>query len=539
MAVGGRSVALCLALNANSAKEVYEDHGGNGSEYGDWTEVTDGTNKTLQEKLTDAKSRAWNSGPDISGPASRFVKSKWKEGISTLGSLSSYWNGNGVSNTAPVAQQPVGGSKSEMDESSLRDNPGDKVQEGSTETMVVSQSDASGSGQNQHGVAKKKKRREIDNLGDTSCKVYVGTRLHQGLSEKSWFLQRTRNNGLETQIRMYRCKNKSEVTVSVITEEIRCMYQKLGQQETQTNYAEYRYGGKTTTMDKVEKETNKPYTMMYTTKDWNAIIKPTDDEVADGTTIKAEETGDVKIAEVRVTTATKGKRIDKKTNNRLICYTTECLNSSRFKSLKIQGKSKEELNHDERSRLLLLCLLIYTGWGLYTGSNETTKVSCDDIDDGETTVSVTQGENSRLLFDTNTEFTFTGTGGSSVEAVEAERREEGATGAERSEGAKSAHKTDKSQTVSSVGKEAAQAAFTMKLRSAGKQHTESSEANPPKAANKTVETAKAGDAGGPLTRGAAKKAPDTSSSSSSDEATEKVPRRSERLAKKNNGNKSK
>lgn len=576
--VGGRSVALCLALNADRAKEVYEDHGGNGSEYGDWTEVTDGTKKTFQEKFSDAKSRAWNKRPDISGPASRFVNSKWKEGISTLGS---YWKGSGVSNTAPGAKHVHDGTdnqralvtaapantallgqsmvvstrnqpkssdalhresrveahkrnqggigearvllltdaptkaqpdqdetnKSDMDESTLRDNPGDKVQEGSTETVGVSQSDASGSGQNQHGVAKKKKRHEIDNLGDTSCKVYVGTRLHQGLSEKSWFLPRTRKNGLETQVRMYRCKNKSEVTVSVITEEIRCMYQKLGQQETQTNYAEYRDGGKTTTMDKVKKETNNTYTMMYTTKDWNAIIKHTDDEVADGTMIKADETSDVKIAEVRVTTATKGKRIDKKTNNRLICYTTEFLNWSRFKSLKIQGKSKEELNDDEHSRLLLLCLLIYTGWGLYTGSNETTIVSCDDIDDGETTVSVTQGENSCLLFDTNTEFTFTGTGGSSVEAVEgveAERREEGAIGTERSEGAK--QKTDNSQTVSqivtrAVSKKAAQATsaskqaneeeLSMKLRSAVKQPTQNQKAHEAHNADKkTVEVAK-------------------------------------------------
>jgi hypothetical protein len=67
--VGRSMVALCLALNANHAKEVHEHDGGNGSEYGDWTEVTDGSKHTRRETadkvFDDARKFAWKTLGDI------------------------------------------------------------------------------------------------------------------------------------------------------------------------------------------------------------------------------------------------------------------------------------------------------------------------------------------------------------------------------------------------------------------------------------------------------------------------------------------
>jgi len=560
--VGGHSVALCLALNANHAKEEHEYDGGNGSEYGDWTEVTDGSKHTRRETadkvLDDARKFAWKTigdiGQSLRNKRAAHGKNRSNGQQASVTSALVADKPSYVPHRAPILQLTNAPMKQQPAQTKIihesasgeisSDSTGNRGSEGNADivqTTVLNKADESESGQKQHGAAKKKPIRQID---DHSCKVYIGTRLGQELSEKSCFLPKLRYRSMETNVRMYRCKSKSDVTISAITEEIiYIMYRTLGQQEKSTNYAECRQEGATTTMDKITKET-----MMYTTKDWNAIIKKTDEEV--GANIKEEETSDVKIVDVMVK-VTKGKRIHK-TTNRLICYTTEFLNSNRLELLKVQGKSKEEFKEDESSRLLLLCLLVYTGWGLYTGSNETTIVSCDDVDNGETTVSVTQGERSCIMFDTKTEFTFTDTGVSSVQAKDQSKESAAASTTalrDSDQSAKSAstgsapinqnatqivtRAAHQKAQVTSASKQSNGAEFTVTLRSSGKQHAKSSKAN------EAPKAAKAAKAGGAFKTREDKKASDTSSSSSSDEATAKDLRRSARIAEKNNGNKSK
>ena len=221
--------------------------------------------------------------------------------------------------------------------------------------------------------------------------VWVGKRIRtEPLKSRACFTQNLRSadvlNNNDNKIRMYLCVTNNKITVKAPTEEIVCMYRILVRINAWKHhyYTELGDNSSKVTMDMITKQT-----MLYTTKGWNAIIWVTDDKI-DKTEGEAPANG-VKSVEVNAEVA--GKTI-----KRLVCYTEECLNLDLFKKLDIKKKG----NLGENERLVLFCLLVYTGWGLYASADEKTSVS---FIKGGMTISVTQGGTGYKMFDENTKFT--------------------------------------------------------------------------------------------------------------------------------------
>lgn len=261
-------------------------------------------------------------------------------------------------------------------------------------------------------------------------------------------------------------------------------------------------------------------TLLYTNRRSNRIVIIHDAEV-------------VRVAEVLVS-------VGKGFKPRVVLYTDSCLRLT--EGLISKSKVKKEM------RILLFCLLIVTGWGLYAKENQTTEISFADSynSTSEWTVSVKQGATAFTMFDTNTEFVFTETGGSSAQA---KRSKEGAAASlrdssksDKSESTGSASSQNLSDIVTraakaqaSASKQAIQATHNMKLRSAVSKADEAPDTA--KQAGKTAKK-KAGEA---FNKKAANNASDTSSSDDAiaHHTRSKTQNMSEQLAKKNNGNKSK
>ncbi len=590
-------VALCIAMNADLANDEYDNYYHNGSEYGDWTEVTDGTKKTVKEKVTDAaktvketaayaNSYAWNNGPNISGPASKFLKDTWEQVGSGINSLGARWKGGGGSNAAPGAQAPVQSPSAPLSNGSISHDGAVKAPEGDPKIKVGDTdaskqktesdgsneltTDASGSDQDVTTEAKQKdptnaqKRPNaksptpVSNVHSNSkpksprknkegkYQMYIGYRTSSSKhheAECDIESMRPLITAMERNVKVYQPvskKNNGNQTVEHkqvpgVTAEMYCLWKHLTEKVRTQGSRSNRYAMLTTTADKyIRLDMVSDNTLLYTEENSNQIVlvKEEDDD--------EEDDVEVKVAEVLV------KQGSQSGYNRTVIYTDSCLSLTDGVKLKEPRNSKGK----REVKILIFCLLVVTGWGFYAKKNQPTEVSANGF-----TVSVNQDENEKM-FDTNTEFTLTESG--LPEATQSERS------------AKSAQKTDKiateGQTVrqivtgsakaqASASKQANGAELTRKLRSAGKQHTESAEAHQaPKAVNKKAAkageageaggAAKAGGAGGASNTSAAKKASDTSSSSSSDEAIahhtrSKTLKMSERLAKKNNGNKSK
>ena len=104
----------------------------------------------------------------------------------------------------------------------------------------------------------------------------------------------------------------------------------------------------------------------------------------------------VRVAEVLVS-------IGKGFKPRVVLYTDSCLRLT--EGVKLNGISKSKV---ERAKILIFCLLIVTGWGLYARANQTTEIYFANSDNStsEWTVSVKQGEIAFTMFDTKTEFSF-------------------------------------------------------------------------------------------------------------------------------------
>ena len=313
-----------------------------------------------------------------------------------------------------------------------------------------------------------------------------------------------------------------------VTAEMLCLWnhldKKVSPQENRSDlYAMYQSEEPETSM---QLDMISETTLLYTNRRSNRIVIIHDAEV-------------VKVAEVLVS-------VGKDFKPRVVLYTDSCLRLT--EGLISKSKVKKEM------RILIFCLLIVTGWGLYTQANKTTEISFENGDNSthKWTVRVTQGEDVKM-FDTKTEFIFTDTGGSSVQAKPIKEGAAASTtevrDSSKSAKSESTASASSNQNVSNivttatnsqspVSKQAIQATHNMTLRSA-KQNVESSKADEaPDAAKQVGETSKK-KTGEASNKKAANTASDTSSSSSSDEATEKGPRRSKRLAEKNKHNKSK
>jgi hypothetical protein len=244
-----------------------------------------------------------------------------------------------------------------------------------------------------------------------------------------------------------------------VTAEMKCLWDHLNDNvstpQNRSNY--YAMLTDTTTQKSIRLDMVSDYTLLYTEENSNQIVLVDDDE---------EDDVEVKVAEVIV------KQGSESGYNRTVIYTDSCLRLA--EGVHISGISKSKV--EKEMKILIFCLLIVTGWGFYAEESQTTEVSAHGL-----TVSVKQYGNEKM-FDTKTEFKLT------------ESRPPEATQSEWS--AKSAQKTDQSATegrtvrqilTRSASKEAARAAsvakqangaeLTMKLRSAAKQHAESSKAN--------------------------------------------------------------
>lgn len=595
--VGGHRVALCLAMNADRANEEYDGYYHNGSEYGDWTEVTDGTKKTIREQAAEATRHAWNNGPNVSERLKQV-----RTGISNLGS---YWKGSGVSKTAPGAKQPVGGSTnapSAQHVNGRTDNhnaeskgTGEEVHDGvvkatedpkfegkdaNTQNLATEGSasslgsselstDASASepngtidaepGRNAKSTtpvpnvdsnSNSKPKRKRKNSEDTSIyKMYIGDRMssiRDHFAECKLGDMRALLTTTDKRIKVYRSDKVSSKKNGIpkvehekqpgVTGEMKCLWDHLNENVSTSQIRSNRYAmlTDTTTQKSIRLDMVSDYTLVYTDDKSNKIVLVDDDE---------EDDVEVKVAEVLV------KQGSQSGYNRTVLYTDSCLRLA--DGVKLNGISNSKVKREVR--ILIFCLLIVTGWGFYTHANQTTEISFENGDNSTTdwTLSVKQGENHFTMFDTNTEFMFTDTG---VSSVQAKPSKEGAAASLRdsSKSAKSASTgslssrnvgqivTRAAKAQSPVSKQANVATHNMKLRSA-KQNVESSKADEaPKAAKQAGETAK-NKTGEASNKKAANNASDTSSSDDAiaHHTRSKTQNMSEQLAKKNNGNKSK
>ena len=296
-----------------------------------------------------------------------------------------------------------------------------------------------------------------------------------------------------------------------VTAEMLCLWNHLkenveSQEDRSDRYAMYQSEEPETSMqlDMISEKT-----LLYTSRLSNRIVINQEDEV-------------VEVAEVLVSVGGDFRR-------RVVLYTDSCLRLTY--GVNIIGPNKSNVNKE--TRILIFCLLIVTGWGLYARVKQTTEISFANSDNRtpEWTASVHQDENAKM-FDTNTAFTFTKPGSS--EATQSKRSNEGAT-ASKTE----LRDSTKSANSASTGSAASNKNVIQIVTGAAKaRDAESSKANQaPNDAKQAGETAKkkaakaAKPGGASYNTRAAKKASDTSSSSSSDEATAKGPRRSERLQK--------
>ncbi len=557
----GNDIVLCLASSVEQAKREYlGDPSLDLEQYESWREVMDGTDSTNWELFNEAL-RGVAGGEELRNFAYRSKHSK--EELSGKASESVVHVHSGTSQktngkhepkvpTGSIFEQPelmVSGhfkkSNKEKKVDEVEENNG-RVHTAPTPTTVGS-SDRIQNGYNVSNVSgrqgaqqpaidpiqsnSKPKRKGKNN--EDKYQMYIGYRMSTEKKNQRYHIAqcdighwtRTLLQGDED-IKAYysdRVVSKNNngtlavlhVEYQGVTAEMLCLWNHLNekvspQKNRSDRYAMYQSEEPETSM---QLDMVSEYTLLYTNRRSNRIVIIHDDEV-------------VRVAEVLVS-------IGKDFKPRVVLYTDSCLRLT--EGLISRPNVKKEM------KILIFCLLVVTGWGFYAKENQTTEVSAYGF-----TVSVNQDANEKM-FDTNTEFTLTESGSPAP------------TGTERS--AKSAQKTDKSATegrtvrqivtrsasreaqAASVAKQANGAELTRK-RSAGKQHAESSEANQAsKAVNNKAAKADGADgtggAGGASNKNAAKKAVDTSSSSSSDEATAKDPRRSKRLAEKNNGNKSK
>ena len=590
--VGGSMVALCLAMNADRANEEYDGYYHNCSEYGDWTEVTDGTKKTVKEKVTDAaktvketaayaNSYAWNNGPNISGPSSKAMNYAWEQVGSGINSIGARWKGGGGSNAAPGAQAPVQSTSAPLDNGSISSDPmlldtsalrriivhdgavkapeGDpKMKVGDTDASKQNAesdasneptTDASGSDQDVTTEAKQKDPTNAQKRPNAKSPTPVSN-VHSNSKPKS---PRKNKEGKYQMYIGYRTSSSKHHEAECDIENMRPLitamernvkvYQSASKKNNGNQTVEHKQvPGVTAEMyclwkhltEKVRTQGSRSnrYAMLTDTTTQKSIRL---DMVSDNTLLYTEENSN----QIVLVNDDEEDDVEVKVAEVLVKqgspsgYNRTVLYTDSCLSLTNGVKLKEPRNSNVKRymKILIFCLLVVTGWGFYSKKNQTTEVSAYGF-----TLSVNQDENEKM-FDTNTEFTLT-------ESVSPEL-----TGTEWS--AKSAQKTDKSATegqtvrqivtrsasreaqAASAAKQANEAELTRKLRSAGKQHAESSEAKKAREtnhANKSNGSGEAGEAGEASNKKAAKKASDTSPSSSSDEATAKV-RRSERLQK--------
>jgi hypothetical protein len=230
--------------------------------------------------------------------------------------------------------------------------------------------------------------------------VYIGVRMEKGsIKKRTCFLPFLRESDVldDNNIRVYVAGASNKITKKRPTLEIMCMYRILNRFKAWNTdqYAELRGARTSSTLDMIANDT-----MLYTTRGYNAIITITDEDIA--------ETPEVKSEEVNVTAGVHGKRSIK----RRVLYTDQCLYLYLFDELKIKNNEKKDLSEiNEHTRLVLLCLLVYTGWGLYSDANETTSVSFVRKDK-TITASVNQSGNAFEMFDKQTQFTI------NVEAIQ-------------------------------------------------------------------------------------------------------------------------
>ncbi len=581
-------VALCLAVNGYHANEAYDDYYHNGSEYGDWTEITDGTKKTVRELATEAGRSALNVPGKImnklGSTASEYMKRSGTGGFVTIAPRSGpLGNGAPLGNVTESNENKSG---SQIPTDTARVNPKEQAidssvkklasddslsankeerkhnvfSDASTETFPYDTPESNGTNgtigaKTQDGVQTpgpkekskpdSKPKRKRKNSED-KYQMYIGYRMstekknqrdHTKLCDighwtrtllqgdedvKAYYSDRgvsKNNNGTPTVL---------HVEYQGVTAEMLCLWNhlqvKVSTQESRSyRYAMYQSEEPETSM---QLDMVSEYTLLYTNRRSNRIVLIYNKEV-------------VRVAEVLVS-------VGKDFKPRVVLYTDSCLRLT--DGVNIIGISKSKV--EKEMRILIFCLLIVTGWGLYTNANQTTEISFANSDNStpDWTVSVTQGENPFTMFDTNTEFMFTDTGGSSGQAKPnkegaaaspTELRDSSKSAKSESTGSLSSQKVGQIVTRAAKAQQAIQATHNMKLRT--KQNVESSKADEaPDTAKQAGETAKK-KTGEASNKKAANNASDTSSS---DEAIahhtrSKTLEMPEQLAEKNKRNKSK
>jgi hypothetical protein len=493
--VGGHSVALCLAMNADRANEEYDGYYHNGSEYGDWTEVTDGTKKTIREQAAEATRHAWNNGPNVSERLKQV-----RTGIRNLGS---YWKGSGVSKTAPGAKQPVGGSTnapSAQHVNGRTDNhkaeskgTGEEVHDGvvkatedpkfegkdaNTQNLATegsasslgsselsthaSASEPNGThvtidaepGRNAKSTTQPKRKRK--NSEDTSIyNMYIGHRMssiRDHVTECDIGNRRALLTTKDKRIKVYRSDKASSKKNGVpkvehekqpgVTAEMKCLWDHLNENVSKSQIRSNRYAmlTDTTTQKSIRLDMVSDYTLVYTEENSNQIVLVDDDE---------QDDVEVKVAEVIV------KQGSQSGYKRAVIYTDSCL--SLAEGVHISGISKSKV--EKEMRILIFCLLVVTGWGLYAKENQTTEISFENGDNSthKWTVRVTQGEDVKM-FDTKTEFMFTD--GKAPDGSESGESGESGTGkASKTNGSNATvASSNKSVTVGTIVKEASKPA---------------------------------------------------------------------------------
>ena len=553
-------VALCLSVNAARAKDEYKDTYSNYDEYGDWTEVTDGTKKTTREHTNEAMSYAWDNAPDVRKHTNDAMSYAWSKATGVRKRVGAYLKGSGTGGSAaqiaPVQKSggpPVGSAQPSAQgtgsddatvvkggaEQPTRDDIRSGVEHGkghsngqetvtvaspqkvasdresavssdrhdeqlSTEGAQTAESPTDTAHEKSRPTSKPTQKRNKSD-GSGGCKMHIGHRMSKHEHEHDRAECNIENMraliaNKDEHITVYRSEDVTKNKSGTLTDQHKRSNKEPG--VTAEMLCLWNY-----LLEKVRsQEIRSNRYAMCTNESTGKSIRL--DMVSDETLLYTEkksnqivlvnDNGGVEVAEVLVKTGT-----GTNTYNRIVIYTERCLRLA--DSVKLNGtlKVKREV------RILIFCLLVVTGWGFYANANETTQVSY-----GGWTARVKQGDHDFTMFHTKTEFTLTNT-----EAGEADQTEE-VIGPSKY--------TTRSTTVSQIATRTSKHAQpstpnnAMTLRSNGKQRAE----NEPHEAPKAAEAAKAANqAVNKNKKTADKKASDTedddgtsssSSSSSSD-----------------------
>lgn len=446
--VDGAMIALCLSRNKENAKLDYRDYeeSYDDSDWSGWSEVTDGSKPTKQETAADILNKTKSSIAEFYDVALKEGERLFKGSTHQAGTSQSARSQNtpdiplsnntgkstdatpGASNAQSVTLNPkktplIGNDEPRL---AIEDAPANTKVAYSTvplssRTDAKSKDEKHGEGEEntrsvnpteqhnkRYNTRKKKKKR--DETSD-SYKLYIGYRMSKQKEEDHGKCEGQILRPKIENVKVYSSDNVTEnklgITVDAkkhgISLEMHCLcgYLVKNVQETQKRFAVY-----------VETNTNKS-TALHMINDWTFLC------TNDGSNSMLIDLHDapqheaLKIARVEVTRSGSEDKKGKKTT-RYVLYTDSCLRL--VNEVKVDGYKYID-NDEEKAQILIFCLLVVTGWGLYTGPDETIEVSRTDGAGRKMTASVTQGHTKGEMFDGNTKFTLTA-------AAEAERSEE-------------------------------------------------------------------------------------------------------------------